>query len=347
MNTSKTPKSERLGDYRALTGPAWRWTLGQEKTSGGNFAFLAEADEMTLLAARYQALANESQGGMEKAKRAFPLVANARTVHEDASRVNLLKIMVLGKCPVDTISQELGVDAEAVEAWESLFFDVRREPRSSSFVPNHVIHPEVRGGQGDLAAKFQLAAAGGPAAAWLLLKGESKAQLNCAAELIRKRMDLDFKVQKALSVDLKSERSSLKLIRMYADLVRQEGMLKRAEDRLGLRCLRAKQDHELALARTQAAQERAQLKATEEERKQRQKDFLKQTKLEQDIGIQQYLAERIKMERLAMEERSRNSPLALLHWHESAVPQSSMRQAKATGADSPKRPAAGSRQHAA
>jgi hypothetical protein len=347
MDKSKTPKSEHLGYYRSLTGPAWRWTLAQEKISAGSFDFLADADEMTMLAARYQSLANESQEGIENANRAYPLVAKARALDGDASRINSLKIMALGRCPVASISQELGIDAAVVEAWESLFFDVGRERRSSSFVARYVVDPEHRCGRGDLAAKFQLAAAGGPAAAWLLLKQESKAPLDSAAELIRKRMDLDLKAHKALSFELKSDRASLRLLKAYADFVLREGRLKQAEERLALRCMRTKQEHELALVRAQAAQQRAQRKAAEEEHKQRQKELAKQAKLDRQVRFQQELGEQIRMERQTREERARNSPLASLCWNEPALQQSVEGRADPPRPDSPTRPAARPPRHAA
>jgi hypothetical protein len=340
-------KSEHLGYYRALTGPAWRWSLAQKKTAGGSFAFLADADEMTVIAASYQSLASNPASGIEGAKHAYPLIAKAESLDGDASRVDSLKIMVLGRCPVASISEELGIDAEIIAMWGDLFFDVGGERPSSSFVARFVVEPECRRGRGDLAAKFQLAAAGGPAAAWLLLKEESKAPLNSAARLIRKRMDLEFKVHRALSIELKSDQASLRLLKTYTDLVLREGRLKHAEKRLAVRCMRIKQEHELALVRTQAAQQRAERKAAEQERKRRQKELDTQAKLARQVRFQQKLAEWTRMECQAREERTRNSPLASLCWNDSASLQSTSGQAHTPSADLPKQRAAQSRRQAA
>jgi hypothetical protein len=192
----------------------------------------------------------------ERARRRFPDIAAAEALVRDATKCEQLKILVVGDCPVSEIAARTGISVSILEAWESIFFDVRAARDASDWVFRWVMVPLLQQGNGRLAAKLKFAYAGGPLAAKALLDAEARVPLKQGVRLFDQKLLLQVKFEEALQYPLNSNRDALNFIKMHADLMYQEKRLQLQERKLAQRSDEALAKQKLAERRLEVSAQR-------------------------------------------------------------------------------------------
>lgn len=200
-----------------------------------------------------------------------------------------------------------------MQAWTSNCFRNCPSTRPAHWLAEHVIDPAFEAGDLDFALKVKLAEVGGPAAVWLIGQDEANEALGKARRLIDQRMKLAVLAIKALDTAQTSE-NALKIVAMQLQHFRSEQRLRHAERRLGEQCRDAERKHQIAMGREQRRREQARLHYQERKRKSDTKQAVQEARQMMEAYCRQLFEEAERAERLAIQERASNSPLAGLAW---------------------------------
>jgi hypothetical protein len=233
-------------------------------------------DPLTIDTARFYALCAGGADGNLRATKKYPHLAQAILLHEDATKTDVMKLLILVDAPPTTIAQRVGVEPVVVEAWERLFFDVRDLRSAVGWISGQVIEAEYQGGYAALAARMKLALTAGVEGVNAILVLDQGAPVDEAERLFQRQLKLHLKFDEAVNMPFTSERSRMGFIQVYIDLLSEERRLELAGKQLAARCAAARDRYELAKMRLKATQERAAMKAKEQRDKAEQRNKAEQ-----------------------------------------------------------------------
>src|SRR5207253_3016118 len=105
---------------------------------------LREQKELASLKAEARASLRKSKHALDEAanervSKKFPHLAGAEQLAGNVPACEQLKVLVLGDCPRPEIALRLLVGVEVIEAWENLFFDVRKARAATDWIKVWVI----------------------------------------------------------------------------------------------------------------------------------------------------------------------------------------------------------------
>ena len=237
-------------------GVDWRWRVAGLIARDPSRWEASCADQIVQDAAEYIQLRENEKGKPKPADKKFACTAMAEQLSTDRTSADTLRILVLGDCPQSEIARRQRTSTEAIEAFEKLFFDVRRMRGAPSWVNHRVIYSASRSGKSELAVKFRAAFWGGPEVARALVDVLPPVDLDSADRIFSDEDRLRQKLRVALEMPLETERHRAKFIKaslMY-EIQSAQQVLKKESFRQ--RCREANQKHQLAQKRHELAAER-------------------------------------------------------------------------------------------
>jgi hypothetical protein len=303
-------------NHRGLLGPAWCFELARSITPDDVPPNFAAASPVLREAVDY--LTRCAQGHFIEASQRYPRIAAAEALQANIEQVERLKLMVLADLPRDEIAQRLAFDEPVIEAWESLFFDLRDLRQAHQWLAMHVVEKERQHGNQVQASQMTLAIMAGPVAVRALLDSGSPQPIDEAVRLFQRHLQLQLKLDQAVNLPLQTERANVRFIRVYIQLQQAQQRLDLARTKLELRCTEMRARHERQQERRELAQRRAT--AQDSVRKQRQQARrwpVDQPSTDDDIQLAKY---RALAEAQALSERIAQSPLSAVTWETSPLP---------------------------
>jgi hypothetical protein len=220
-----------LRSQRTLHGPSWRSVLARRQTA---LPRGKERDAWLARAAAYFAL--RDRGDEPAARRQFADISAAADLEAAPGQVRTAKLLVLADAPRKDIAERLALSMSVVEAWETLYFDVRDLRNATAWIAAQVIDPVCRLGDPELASLMKLAIEGGLPAICAWLDAVEGLPLDEADRLVHERLRLAIKADAALSIPLDSEDGRLKFLTLYVKLQTETKRLDLARERLAQRC---------------------------------------------------------------------------------------------------------------
>jgi hypothetical protein len=281
-----------LESKRTAIGPDWRSQLAKE-VYNCNFR-IAGCNDVGLRDFISYLSALDRPGGENSAAAAYPAIAAALVIDNNATLVAQLKIMVLGRLDMTEICGRTKLEAEAVAVWKAIFFDVGNDLAASSWIVQHVITPEREAGHLDLAGKLNLALRGGPNAARLALSLDEGLPVAKAARLEREELQLALKKEQALNMPVTSPEEGLRWFKL--NLQRELAEQRLALDRQKFEVYCAQQQ------RLQAQRERQVAEKTEQRALKARQQTERNDQLQKERDL-----------------RAASSPLAQLPWPKSSA----------------------------
>ena len=258
---------------RGMHGPAWRViTATPSATRPGTPTELH--DETLRSYIKYRRILGVDARGTKRASAAYPAIAAAERLNEDQDKTALLKLMILADMSDDEMRDRSAIDVITFRTWEALYFDVRGQRQSTSWLASQVINHERKMGDPRLASKMTLAIMAGPVAVRAMLDTAEGIQLDEVDRLFQRKITLSEKLDVAVEMPIVTEENRLRLMRLYVDLMTAEKRIALAERRLSQRSAKSLQRHELAKLRLEQAaqgaagdQKESRRKAEERERR--------------------------------------------------------------------------------
>jgi hypothetical protein len=190
-------------------------------------------------------------------------LAAALELTEEIAIANRLKVLVLADCTPAQICKRLSMDAQVLDAWEKIFFDVRSVRTAMDWIVSKVIKPVEEQGDASLVVKLKLACIGGPLAALAALEAESRVLTRTGPTLFDLKVCLYSKCEQAFELSLDTAEQRRFFIKTHADLMHQEKQLQLAERKLAHQSQKALRRHELALAKLEQRRQRAAERAAQ------------------------------------------------------------------------------------
>lgn len=230
---------------RLQYGPRWRWRLWQSYASR-NLQVPGD-DHWLCRLSEYLRLLSQDQD-LERTGQVTGDIAPAVSLDLNSAKSAKLKILTLAAVPLEEIKSRLGLELAALQAWEALFFDVRRMLDDASWLAHHVIEPEQVAGNPQLASQMKLAVISKAAAVRVLFQAEDLAPLKAADRLFGQRVRLADQAQKLSTMPFDELPDAIKYLTKFNRWRQQEQQLKVDDQRLSDRCHESVRKRELSSA---------------------------------------------------------------------------------------------------
>lgn len=251
--TRKEPCADACRARRASLGPRWRNKRARELLDGGRREPID--DQLVREAQQFHARAQVDAAAAEEA---FPTIAQAVRLLDDEALLAVLKVATIGGLGTDEIAARTGQQAEVVEMWQKLFFDIFDFRNATDWLVLHVVQPEYDAGRTQVGAKLKLAMAGGPIAVRAILDEPSGALIDDALRWWRHGEQLFGMVEQALDMVLADSATAMKFLSRQADIMLAERRLNLEHDKLLEKCREGLRRHEQTMVRLRAAEAREQ-----------------------------------------------------------------------------------------
>lgn len=240
---------------RSTKGPSWRARTAAHTNVRGGMRQAEVADELLMDFSKYLRIKGGDGPGNTRAAKLFPIVAAAERLNEDHEQTAALKLMVAADMSHDEMHTRSGVEISIVKTWESLFFDARGQRQATGWLAHHIIEPELKADNPELASKLKVALMAGPIAVRGMLDMQSGVCLDEGDRLFQRRIKLIEKFDVAVNLPIDSERSQLFFMKLHVSLMAAEKRQALAEQKLAQRCAEARDRFELAKLRLEQATE--------------------------------------------------------------------------------------------
>jgi hypothetical protein len=202
---------------RHVDGPSWRWALARREAARETAGPLAKVDKLVEDAADYLRLTAQGEFDSLLAARRYPEIHAAVAFWQNEASSVPFKILAIGGCQQFDMARRFGMDVTTIAAVEAIFFDVRAALNATDWIVHGVILAEQRAGNVDLATRLRAAFFHGPLAAELIVDTAERLPSAEADRLFDQSILLHMKVQEALAVPLKNEKSALEFTKVYLD----------------------------------------------------------------------------------------------------------------------------------
>jgi hypothetical protein len=299
-----------------LDGPDWRWRRAQRLARGSPalaVLLLQDTDAITRDAAGYILACDKGPKEKAKAERAFPMIAAAQALWDNAATNAQLRILVMGNCTVDSIAQSCAMSAEVIGIFEHLFFAVRESREARTWIACHVTLPEILAGNYPLATRLKLAYACGPIMTEVIIDDDCRLPLEVGERLCQRERRMHLKLDQALSMPIGGPREANRFSKLCLEWDLGTQRLRLQEQKFHESCKEAERRHQAAEVRMEHQLKRDAEKQAARERQQRFKDDEKY--YTEKIATERRDAERA--EEQVRRQRAAASPLAALRFKRS------------------------------
>lgn len=305
---------------RGLQGPAHRWKTAEELPPCRFDPLVQCQDQYVQSAHHFQQLAKRGTAGTAYAAALYPQIAEALLLDQEKTKVDRMKIGVLGDLAWEEIARDVGADVEVVKTWSALFYDAGGSREAIGWVADHIVQPELDAGNVELATKLRLVAAVGPVGARAALDLDSHVPVTAGGQLFRRKLQLSLRYDQALAMTEGPE-YHFRFVKHYGNLKMQEARLQVAERKLTERCTAALRKHELAKIRLEIALEHEKGRSAVREVRKAETAALVQEGKQYEAAL---AAERLRAfdraEQQAAAARAATSPLSKLRWESPQSP---------------------------
>lgn len=284
--------------YRAFEGPAWRWRIAERIAQAERPSPLQGEDEMIDLAIEFARNPDPDKYGT---------IAQAAELWKNTGIVHLLKILLLGECPVDEIATRMTTSAEVIETFESLFFNISSSRSATGWINSHVVFPEQERGRHDLASRYVMAFYGGPVVARMIADATPNLPWNEGMRIQEFELQWSLKVREALTKPMGDPHE---IIKLWLDHQIAMEKIQLQKKRLEQQCVEADRRHKVQQYRQEQSQKKEERRAARE----RQRTTERELKRTGEQRIREHMERKYLKNKEAARTRTTTSPLAKLRW---------------------------------
>lgn len=233
---------------RTMHGVDWRNQLAAEQAQSDRVRMPPELDAATRDAADYVRLKARDERGPIKASQKYPEIALAEAAWGQPALRSAIQSLLIANVPAAELCEKLNLQPSVLQVIEDLYFDVRPMLSAPSWIVSKVIGAEADAGRDDVAAQLRVAYFSGAYVAQELIDARLRLPTELAQQLADSATLLHAKFVQASEMPLSPEQA-VELMRLVAEIRRDEKLLQLERDKLAFRIQRWTQRYELAQAR--------------------------------------------------------------------------------------------------